>query len=97
MLLQSGVGKCSEKLCRSPKLVKVEEGGQGGVGGGGDGLEMHAAAECGREVISSVFVQQLGERYRWATYARPHLLFKYVFISPLLSLMFPSAEWFPAR
>lgn len=57
-----------------------------------DGLEMHAAAKSGREVISFVFVRRVGERHRRATHARPDLLFSYLFISPQLSLMFQSAE-----
>lgn len=89
MLLQSGVGRCLEKLCRNPKWGWV------GVGGGArdDRLKMHAAAKSGQKVISSAFVR----RHRWATHTRPDLLFNYLFISLQLSLMFQSAEWFSAR
>lgn len=70
----------------------AQSGWKWGVAARDDGLETHAAAESGREVISSVFVRRGGERHRRATHARPHLLFNYLFISPQLSLMFQSTE-----
>lgn len=70
----------------------AQSGWKWGVAARDDGLEMHAAAKSGREVISFVFVRRVGERHRRATHTRPDLLFSYLFISPQLSLMFQSAE-----
>lgn len=60
---------------------RVQSGESVCVAARDDGLEMHTAAKSGQEVISSVFVRRVGERYRRAMHARLDLLFNYLFIS----------------